>query len=59
LFDRWDGLVGADSARVRRECALYRRWLTALDPADEDSLLVREVVLEMLAEIMVDATLAE
>jgi len=44
---------------MRRESALYRRWLIAFEPADEDSALIRDVLLEMLAELMVDAALNE
>ena len=59
LFDRWESLLARDPARVRRECALYRRWLTSLPAADEDTVLVQEILLEMLADLMVDATLRQ
>jgi hypothetical protein len=58
LFDHWDRMLAEDAQRVQRECALYRRWLAGFDPADEDSLVIRDVLLEMISEMMVDAALA-
>lgn len=57
LFDRWEFLLERDPARVRRECALYRRWLANFRATDRDAALVQEILLEMLADLMVDATL--
>jgi hypothetical protein len=57
LFERWDTLLEHDPARVSRECALYRRWIVALQRLDPESSLVCEVLLEMLADLMVDASL--
>ena len=59
LFERWQRLLERDPAHVRRECALYRRWALSLEPSDRDSALIIEVLLEMLAELMVEATLRE
>ena len=59
LFERWETLLTHESRLVRRESALYRKWLVAFDPTDEDSALIRDVLLEMLAELMVDAALNE
>jgi hypothetical protein len=59
LFDHWEALLNRESRQVRRECALYRRWLIGFEPVDEDSALIRDVLLEMLAELMVDAALNE
>jgi hypothetical protein len=59
LFDHWEILLGLESRQVRRECALYRRWLIGFEPVDEDSALIRDVLLEMLAELMVDTALNE
>jgi hypothetical protein len=52
-------MIVRDPARVLRECALYRRWVLALHSGDADSEIVREVLLEMLADMMVQATLRE
>ena len=46
-----------DPDRVRRECALYRRWLVSVPQTDADSALIYEVILEMLADLMVAAIL--
>ena len=59
LFDRWERILARDPARVRRECALYRRWVVGLQAQNPEGEVVREVLLEMLADIMVDATLME
>jgi hypothetical protein len=56
LFDRWDRELIRDPGRIQRECALYRRWLIGFEPADEDSRVIRDVLLEMLVEMMIDAT---
>lgn len=48
-----------EPARVRRECALYRRWVLSLEHVDRDSAVVCEVLLEMLADLMVEASLSE
>jgi hypothetical protein len=50
-------MLDRDPERVRRECALYRRWLANVRAADQDTALVQEIFLEMLADLMVDATL--
>jgi hypothetical protein len=50
-------MLDRDPDRVRRECALYRRWLANVRTADRDVALVQEILLEMLADLMVDATL--
>ncbi len=60
LFDRWLRLLDSDPARVQRECALFRRWIDNLPIDDADSETIREVLLEMaaeMAEMMVEATL--
>jgi hypothetical protein len=59
LFDGWERDLRRDPRRVRRECALYRRWLNGIDPADDGSRDIRDVLLEMLVEMMIDAELSE
>jgi len=59
LFARWQRRLDQDPKSVRREIALYLRWLNRVAPADEDSAMIREVLTEMALELLIEAVLRQ
>jgi len=59
LFARWQRLLDEDPKSVRREIAVYLRWLNRVVSADQDSAIIREVLTEMALELLIEAVLRQ
>jgi hypothetical protein len=57
LFARWQRRLDTDPESVRREIALYLRWLNRIQPSTADAGLIREVLTEMALELLIEAVL--
>jgi hypothetical protein len=57
LFRSWEAELPRRPDHVLRQCAQYRLWVVRLDVADLTSATIQEVLLEMIGELMVEASL--